>query len=97
MPARRAAAAGAVPDGGPTDMRSKLPLLPTLARLRTLARRLGPYVLIELLLPGGTLVALLLYLCRRAASGAARPSRPRKRQERPSTPLAALAPAPSTP
>jgi hypothetical protein len=30
-----------------------------------LVQRAGPYVLIELLLPGGTLLALLLYLCRR--------------------------------
>lgn len=28
-------------------------------------RHLGPYLLVELLLPGGTLVALLLWLCRR--------------------------------
>jgi hypothetical protein len=26
-------------------------------------RRLGPYALIELLLPGGTIIALLLWLC----------------------------------
>ena len=35
-----------------------------------LVQRAGPYVLIELLLPGGTLVALLLYLCRRSGAGA---------------------------
>jgi hypothetical protein len=29
------------------------------------AQRLGPYLLIEAVLPGGTLVALLLYLYRR--------------------------------
>ena len=32
-------------------------------------RRLGPYVLIELLLPGGTLIALLLWLCSGASRG----------------------------
>lgn len=35
------------------------------SRLKTLvprARRLGPYMLVELLLPGGTLLALLLWL-----------------------------------
>lgn len=31
-------------------------------------RRLGPYALVELVLPGGTLLALLLYLYRRRAS-----------------------------
>lgn len=31
---------------------------------RRLARAAGPYVLLEILLPGGTLVALLLYLYR---------------------------------
>ena len=35
-----------------------------------LVQRAGPYVLIELLLPGGTLLALLLYLCRRNGTGA---------------------------
>lgn len=34
-----------------------------------LVQRAGPYVLIELLLPGGTLLALLLYLCRRSGTG----------------------------
>lgn len=45
-----------------------------------LVRRAGPYLLIELLLPGGTLLALLLYLCRRsrAGVGAAAPSSGRR-------------------
>jgi hypothetical protein len=34
--------------------------------LRTWAQRLGPYVLLELLLPGGTLFALALFLYRRS-------------------------------
>jgi hypothetical protein len=33
--------------------------------LRIWARKLGPYVVLELLLPGGTLLALLLFLYRR--------------------------------
>jgi hypothetical protein len=33
-----------------------------------LARRLGPYLMLEILLPGGTLLALLLFLYRRRQS-----------------------------
>ena len=33
-----------------------------------LARRLGPYLILEILLPGGTLLALLLFLYRRRQS-----------------------------
>jgi len=33
--------------------------------LRYIARKLGPYVMLELFLPGGTLLALLLFLYRR--------------------------------
>jgi hypothetical protein len=36
--------------------------------LRRWVPRMGPYVLVELLLPGGTLLALLLYLYRRRTS-----------------------------
>ena len=41
--------------------------------LRAWLRTLGPYVLLEMLLPGGTLFALLLFLYRRShvARGAA--------------------------
>ena len=41
--------------------------------LRAWLRTLGPYVLLEILLPGGTLFALLLFLYRRShvARGAA--------------------------
>ena len=39
-----------------------------LEMLRRLASRLGPYVLLEIALPGGTLLALLLYLYRRRNS-----------------------------
>ena len=39
-------------------------LIQILVNLTTMARRLGPYVLIELLLPGGTLFALALFLYR---------------------------------
>lgn len=31
---------------------------------RRLARKFGPYLVVELLLPGGTLLALLLFVCR---------------------------------
>ena len=33
--------------------------------LRPMAEKLGPYLLLEMLLPGGTLLALLLFLYRR--------------------------------
>jgi hypothetical protein len=36
-----------------------------LDKLRRTAQRAGPYLLIEAVLPGGTLLALLLYLYRR--------------------------------
>jgi hypothetical protein len=36
--------------------------------LRRLARALGPYLLLELLLPGGTMFALFLFLYRRRAA-----------------------------
>ena len=32
--------------------------------LRQLAQRVGPYLLVEAVMPGGTLLALLLYLYR---------------------------------
>jgi hypothetical protein len=40
-------------------------VLEFLATLRQAGARLGPYVLLELLLPGGTLFALLLFLHQR--------------------------------
>jgi hypothetical protein len=40
-----------------------------MTRSLTVLRDCGPYVLIELLLPGGTLVALLLWLSRRFMRG----------------------------
>jgi hypothetical protein len=39
-----------------------------LEALRRLLSQLGPYLVIEIVLPGGTLLALLLYLYRRNAS-----------------------------
>ena len=33
--------------------------------VRRLARDMGPYLLVEILLPGGSLLALALFLCRR--------------------------------
>jgi len=35
--------------------------------LRRLVQRAGPYLLVEIILPGGTLIALLLFLYRRYA------------------------------
>lgn len=35
--------------------------------VRHLASRIGPYFVVELVLPGGTLLALLIYLYRRQA------------------------------
>ena len=40
------------------------PLQTVFTAILEMARRFGPYVLTELLLPGGTLLALLLYLAR---------------------------------
>lgn len=39
-------------------------------------RRLGPYALLELLMPGGTILALLFYLYRRRLNRNAEDSRP---------------------
>jgi hypothetical protein len=39
--------------------------------LREFVQRLGPYVMLELLLPGGTLIALLLFLYRRRKAAVA--------------------------
>jgi hypothetical protein len=41
-----------------------------IAPLRQAGAKLGPYVLLELLLPGGTLFALLLFLHHRVKAGA---------------------------
>jgi hypothetical protein len=41
--------------------------------LRRFGARLGPYVLLELLLPGGTMFALLLFLYRRRKPSAGSP------------------------
>jgi hypothetical protein len=42
------------------------------ARLPALLRGLGPYAAIELLLPGGSVIALLVWLCRHRANVATR-------------------------
>jgi hypothetical protein len=39
-----------------------------LEMLRRLLPRIGPYLLVEIVLPGGTLLALLLYLYQRWSS-----------------------------
>ena len=35
-----------------------------LGMLRRFGQKAGPYLMVEMLLPGGTLLALLLFLCR---------------------------------
>jgi hypothetical protein len=45
-----------------------------IARLPALLRRLGPYAAIELLLPGGSVIALLIWLSRHRASLGVPPS-----------------------
>jgi hypothetical protein len=42
-------------------------------------QKAGPYMLIEIILPGGTLIALLLFLCRRGDRSAASPALARAR------------------
>jgi hypothetical protein len=50
-----------------TRLMSKHPaaLVSRMTRLVALLRELGPYLAIELILPGGSLIALLLWFCRR--------------------------------
>jgi len=36
-----------------------------LGKLRRVGQKAGPYLMLEMFLPGGTLVALLLFLCQR--------------------------------
>ncbi|MGH8851564.1 MAG: hypothetical protein ACREYD_11270 [Casimicrobiaceae bacterium] len=45
----------------------------SLAMLRVLLQRFGPYLIVEMVLPGGTLIALLLYWYqrRKRAAGSA--------------------------
>jgi hypothetical protein len=42
------------------------------AHLPALLRGLGPYAAIELLLPGGSIIALIIWLCRHRANVAER-------------------------
>lgn len=49
-------------------------VLDLLEPLRRYGAKLGPYVLLELLLPGGTLFALLLFLHQRLKTHAADPA-----------------------
>lgn len=41
------------------------PARAALPRIRALLREIGPYAAIELILPGGSLIALLIWFCRR--------------------------------
>lgn len=45
--------------------RLALALALPLPRIRALLREIGPYAAIELILPGGSLIALLIWFCRR--------------------------------
>jgi hypothetical protein len=47
-------------------------LLNPFATLRRLVQKLGPYLLLEILLPGGTLFALLLFVYQRRMLAASR-------------------------
>jgi hypothetical protein len=55
-----------------TEPRSRL-LVGPFKLLRRFGAKLGPYVLLELLLPGGTMFALLLFLYRRRKPNAGSP------------------------
>ena len=44
-------------------------LISVLQSVRRWGQRIGPYVIIEIVMPGGTLVALMLFLYRRRALG----------------------------
>ena len=46
--------------------------------LRKFGQKAGPYLLLEMLLPGGTLLALLLFLYRRKKPGIGRGARSRR-------------------
>ena len=48
----------------------------SLAWLRRVGRTLGPYLMLELLMPGGTMLALLLFLYRRRQPAGPRLSLP---------------------
>jgi hypothetical protein len=62
----------------------------TLEILRGLAQKLGPYVILEVLLPGGTLYALLLFLYRRGRTKLGPAARPAAAAAGRSPPAAAL-------
>jgi hypothetical protein len=43
-----------------------------LGTLRRFGQKLGPYLMVEILLPGGSLIALMLFLYQRRKAGVAR-------------------------
>ncbi len=59
---------GRLNDSGDLSDFARLWLTTWLARLVGVLRAVGPYVLLELLLPGGTLIAICLWLYRRYAA-----------------------------
>ena len=70
-------------------------VLNRLEKLRRVGQKFGPYLILEMLLPGGTLVALLLFLCRDGrldtAGIAARAGENAEARHRHAAPLCALA------
>jgi hypothetical protein len=57
---------------GRQEITMKALLNPWIVRLPALLRGLGPYAAIELLLPGGSVIALLIWLYRHRANVGAR-------------------------
>jgi hypothetical protein len=51
------------------ELQVRTTLLNLFETLKTASRKLGPYVLLEVLLPGGTLFALALFVYRRQGGG----------------------------
>jgi len=56
------------PKNAHQEIPMKAQLNPLIARVPALLRSLGPYAAIELLLPGGSIIALLIWLYRHRAS-----------------------------
>jgi len=60
---------------GPELAALRLRLAASIARIGALLRQIGPYAAMEILLPGGTLMALLLWFYRRSVHLRARAAR----------------------
>jgi hypothetical protein len=66
------AIAQVAPIAGPEFAPTRARLAAWIARIGAILRQLGPYAAIEILLPGGTLMALLLWFYRRSVDVRAR-------------------------